>query len=184
LKSRVLSLSLIFLVLFGWAFTHEAKNVLKQTVNSWTDEQAADCAVVLTGGAQRVREGFDLLSRHSIQKLIVSGVNPQVELKEVFPLWPYYGDLSEQNVILEKRSRTTYGNAQQSLVLLEALHCRDVIIVTSKLHMYRAMRTFKAELPQNLMIYPRALPGATSENGWSDIGLEVFKSLFYSLWAY
>ena len=32
--------------------------------------------------------------------------------------------------------------------LVEALNCKDVILITSHLHMYRASRTFKAIFPE------------------------------------
>ena len=184
LKLWLFVFSALFVLLTIWSFVRELRLVRSQPINSWTEDHIADCAVVLTGGASRVREGFDLLARKSVQKLIVSGVHPQAELRDIFPLWPYYGDLHEQDVILEKRSRTTFGNAQQSLSLVEAMRCRDIVLVTSRLHMYRALRTFQAEFPQRLRIYPRAIVGGPSEAGTLDLGLEVVKSLFYSTWAY
>lgn len=168
----------------GWAFAREFHNVLNQSITSWNEDQSADCAVVVTGGPNRVREGFDLLSRRVVQKLIISGVHPQAELREIFPLWPYYGDLREQDVVLERRSRTTYGNAQQSLPLVEALRCRDVILITSRAHMYRTLRTFRAEFPSGFAILPRAVVGVSIVPSWGEVTLETLKSIFYSLWAY
>lgn len=146
--------------------------------------RSADCAIVLTGGPGRVREGFDLLARKLAQKLIVSGVHPQAELREIFPLWPFYGSVRPEDVALERRSRTTFGNAQQSLPLVEALHCRDAWLVTSRVHMYRALKTFRAEFPPTLRLYPRAVVSGSAEPSWGDIASETAKSLFYSLWAY
>jgi uncharacterized SAM-binding protein YcdF (DUF218 family) len=139
---------------------------------------------VLTGGAGRVREGFDLLSHREVKKLIISGVHPQAGLRDIFPQWPYYGDLREIDVILEKRSGTTYGNAQQSLALVEALHCRDVILITSRLHMYRALKTFQGVFPSSIPIYPRAILSGAVQPGFVDLSTEIVKSLFYSIWAY
>jgi uncharacterized SAM-binding protein YcdF (DUF218 family) len=153
-------------------------------VTSWTEDHTADCAVVLTGGAQRVREGFDLLIRGSIQKLIISGVNPQAELRDIFPLWPYHGHLKEADVILEKFSQTTYGNAQQSLALVEALRCRDVVLVTGRLHMYRALSTFQAEFPPAITIQPRAVIAGSLAPDRGELAWETMKSMFYSFWAY
>ena len=174
----------VLVVTLVWAFVRELRTILSQPLASWSEDQSADCAVVVTGGPNRVREGFDLLSRRAVQKLIISGVHPQAELREIFPLWPYYGDLREQDVVLERRSRTTYGNAQQSLPLVEALRCRDVILITSRAHMYRALKTFRAEFPPGFTILPRAVVGASIGPGWGEATLETLKSIFYSLWAY
>lgn len=153
-------------------------------VSSWKEDHSADCAVVLTGGPQRVREGFDLLIRGAVQKLIISGVNPQTELREMFPQWPYHGELREADVILEKNSQTTYGNAQQTLPLVEAVRCRDLILVTSRLHMYRALSTFQAAIPAQVTIYPRAVLGGDMELSSYELAFETLKSMFYSVWAY
>ena len=176
------------LVLFGllsWAFVREARAIRAQSVSSWSEDAVADCAVVVTGGPSRIREGFDLLSRRSVQKLIISGVHPQVELRELFPLWPYYGELREQDVVIERRSQTTYGNAVQTLPLVEALRCRDLVLVTSRLHMRRTMSMFKSEFPPGFPISPRAVLGqGNAEPGWWELSNETLKSIFYDLWAY
>lgn len=162
----------------------EYRYVNAASISAWETDDSADCAVVLTGGANRVREGFDLLSRGAVKKLIISGVHPQSELRDIFPQWPFYGNLDASNVILEKRSQTTYGNAQQSLALVQALRCRDIILVTSRLHMYRSLRTFKAEFPKHIQIIPHAIYGSRSDFGWVEKSFETAKSFFYSVWAY
>ena len=153
-------------------------------VTAWTEDHVADCAVVLTGGPYRVREGFDLLAQKRIKKLILSGVHPKAYLREVFPQWPFYGDLKEEDVILEKRSKTTYGNIQQSLPLMEALYCRDVILITSRLHMYRALKTLTVALPEGFPVYSRSILSSSYKVETLDLWSETAKSLFYRLFAY
>lgn len=165
-------------------FARETGHVLHQQPTAWTSDQTADCGVVLTGGPGRVREGFDLLAHHTIKKLIIAGVHPQAKLREIFPLWPYYGNLNAADVILERRSRTTYGNAQQTLPLVEALHCHDLIVVTSVLHMHRALKTFEAVLPEDFPVYGRAVISGSAKPSLVEISMEVLKSLFYSIFAY
>lgn len=171
-------------VILSIAYVREVKLILAQNVTAWTTDESADCGVVLTGGPNRIREGLDLLSRKAVQKLIISGVHPQANLHEFFPQLPYYGDLPQQDVILERRSETTYGNAQQSLPLVEALHCRDLLLITSRAHMRRAFLTFQAEFPRGFPILPRAVAGANEPPTWDEVGFEALKSLFYSVWAY
>lgn len=175
---------LVGLFFLGWKFVKEAKLVASYQINAWTEDHSADCAVVLTGSPGRVREGFDLLARHSIKKLIISGVNPRASLREIFPRWTYYGDLNIADVVLEKRSGTTWGNAQQTLVLIETLRCRDVVLITSRLHMYRAKKTFQAVYPNDFPIYPHAILSGVYRTSWEDFLWESSKAFFYSLWAY
>jgi uncharacterized SAM-binding protein YcdF (DUF218 family) len=119
-----------------------------------------------------------------VRKLLISGVYPQAELRDIFPQWPYYGPLSEDDVILEKRSNTTYGNAQQTLPLVEALRCRDLILITSRIHMYRAARIFHAVFPSDFVIYPRAVVAGRYQPEIPDLLLESVKSLFYHVWTF
>jgi uncharacterized SAM-binding protein YcdF (DUF218 family) len=168
----------------SYRFYAEYKNILQEPVQSWMQNQTADCAVVLTGGAGRVREGFDLLSRQNVKKLIISGVYSNARLREIFPLWPLYGNLNENDVVLEKRSETTYGNAQQSLAIVEALKCRDVLLVTSRLHMHRAYQTFRSAYPENIYLQKHSVVSGRYETSVWENSVEATKSLFYSLWAY
>ncbi len=165
-------------------WTREISFITHQDVNAWTDEHQADCAIVLTGERNRLDEGFDLLYQGQVKKLIISGVNPSSYLEEIYPNIVFYGRIEPENIILEKTSKTTYGNAQQTLPLVEALGCHDLILITSRMHMYRALRTFKANYPNNINIYPRATAGREYDFVWDQIAFESLKSIFYSLWAY
>lgn len=174
---------LIALILGDW-FRREYKVIGEEPISAWTEDHKADCAVVLTGGPGRVREGFDLLAQGQVHKLIISGVHPGATLREIFPQWPFYGGLRVEDVVLERRSATTYGNAQQSLPLIEALRCRSLVLVTSHLHMRRSYKTFRRITPDEILILTRSISSGSVPPRFSDLGFETVKSLFYSLWAY
>lgn len=138
---------LIFtLVLTTWVLI-EASRLKFQPITSWTEDHKGDCAVVLTGGPGRVREGFDLLQRGDVRKLIISGVNPEVTLLDIFPQRLFYPSVQNFNVILENHSRTTFGNQSHSLPIIEKLGCTDIILVTSQIHMPRASKLFIKKSP-------------------------------------
>jgi uncharacterized SAM-binding protein YcdF (DUF218 family) len=172
------------LIVFGWLFRREENLILAEPISAWLEDHRADCAVVLTGGAGRVREGFDLLAQGQVHKLIISGVHPRATLRDIFPQWPFYGNLRVEDVVLERRSTTTYGNALQSLPLVEAVRCRSVVLVTSHLHMRRAYRTFRGVFPQEILLLTRSVSSGSVPPRSSDVAVEVLKALFYSLWAY
>ena len=184
LRSRSFWALLFLTAGLSYRFYHEYKSVEQEGIQSWVKTPTADCAIVLTGGPGRVREGFDLLSNQNVKKLIVSGVNPGSRLREIMPVWSFYGTLKEDDVVLERRSETTYGNAQQSLSIVEALRCRDIVLVTSRLHMHRSYRTFRGSYPENIEILRHAVVSGRFEIGIMEASLEALKSLFYSLWAY
>lgn len=171
-------------VVFVIVCMNEKKRVLSHGVTSWEVNQSADCAVVLTGGAGRIREGFDLLEQGRVKKLIISGVNPTSTLYQIFPQLPAYFRVAEDDVVLEKRSGTTYGNAVQSEALVEALNCRSLLLVTSSLHMYRSYRTFRSRFPQEVQIKPHGIVSGSYRPNAFELFVEVLKSVFYSLWAY
>lgn len=177
---------LMFVGSFARWWMLEMKDIAAQPINSWTETPQAECAIVLTGGPNRINEGMDLLYQGLIKKLIVSGVNPDSHLEEIYPNIVFYGSIEKENIILEKNSKTTYGNAQQSLPLVEALNCHDILLITSRLHMYRAYKTFRAHFPASINIYARATIGKeTKANGAAyQLTMESLKSMFYSLWAY
>lgn len=183
---RWLALGIFILALacLGWIFHREQTFITSEPISAWTEDHRADCAVVLTGGPGRVREGFDLLSQGQVHKLIISGVHPRATLRDIFPQWPFYGNLHVEDVVLERRSATTYGNALQSLPLVEAMRCRSLVLVTSHLHMRRAYKTFRAIFPEEILILTRAVSSGPLPPKSSDLTIEVIKSLFYSIWAY
>ncbi len=181
---KTLILVLILLSIGSWLFYKESQQILSSKINSWTKDYEADCAVVLTGGNSRVREGVDALYQGRVKKLIISGVYQGAAWKEIFPQWIYYGDIDANNIILEKRSATTYGNAQQTLPLVEALGCRDLLLITSRLHLYRSFKIFNKYYPDNIFIQPVAVVSDSYKPKVGAVLFESLKSLFYSLWAY
>ncbi len=174
----------VFLFILSFFFLLELRRVSIQSITAWDKDYKADCAVVLTGGAGRVREGFDLLSRGAVRKLIISGVHSKAVLDEIFPQRPFYGNLNTKDVILEKQSKTTYGNAKQTRKWTRKLECRDLLLITSYLHMYRAERVFKKIFAPGYRIYPVAVAPQSSRVSAESYIMETFKSLFYSLWVY
>lgn len=170
-------------LLFYWCKS-EMKKVRHEFVSSWTEDHYGDCAVVLTGGPGRVREGIDLLVRGQVKKLIISGVNPQSSLYEIFPEWPFYFSLNSEDVVIERHSTTTYGNAVQSFMLAEALKCYNLVLVTSQPHIYRSYRSFRSVFPSEYRIIKHAIPHSGSQTEVWEFVIEAVKSAFYSLWAY
>jgi uncharacterized SAM-binding protein YcdF (DUF218 family) len=181
-RGLALGFSLGIGILF-WTI-HETKKVITEPLTSWEIETQGDCGVVLTGGSGRVREGFALLQRKSLRILVISGVNSSTDLEDLITPMDIMTGVDPAHIFLEKRSLTTYGNALQTADLAMALRCRDVVLVTSQLHMYRARRTFQAAFPSGFVIKPHAIVSSKSESEGLMVATEVLKSLFYSVWAY
>lgn len=174
----VIAISLTTLLIFYDRITQEQ-------VNLWTKKQFPhlDCGVVLTGAPGRIREGFELLQQKKIKKLIISGVYKEATFHEVFPYWPFYNEVKNDDVILEKRSQTTLGNAYQTLALVETLKCQDIYLITSQLHMSRAYTIFKEVYPPSIYIEKLTVPNSKFEQTYYSLVFEVVKSIFYTVFS-
>lgn len=166
--------------------------ILLATPPALTESQA-DCAVVLTGAAGRIREGITLLSHRQVQKLIISGVHQHSTLADMYPEILFYPEIRLENVILERRSSSTAGNAQASLPIVEALNCQTILLVTSDYHMHRAMKTFAQMFPGAIRITPypissdRLHPRHThilDTRFWGTVFEEWCKYLFYEVFVF
>lgn len=144
----------------------------------------SDCGVVLTGASGRIREAFEILNQKKINKLIISGVYKNTKLSEIFALLPYYPDINADDIVLEKISGSTFENSIQSLGVVETLKCKNIILITSQLHMYRAYKMFKANFPKDYEIKKYPVVNPNKEALIWDEFLECFKSLFYSLTSF
>lgn len=169
--------------MFAVFFMRERNSVVGFVVNSdFNKITSADCGVVLTGSAGRIREAFEVLAQKKINKLIVSGVYKDTKLREIFPHLDYYPEINVQDIVLEKISGSTYENAIQSLQVAETLKCKSVLLMTSQLHMYRAYRVFKNHFPSGIEIMTYAVvPSTGKDDSFVDIWIESFKALFYNL---
>lgn len=183
LRASRIAVGVLCLFVIG-LFGTEFNQITETPLTSWNEDQAADCAIVLTGGPGRVREGLDLLARGSVKKLIVAGTHPKAQLREIFPMWPYFGGVDEGDIFFERRSRTTYGNAQQTLPLAEGLGCGKILLVTSRIHMHRALRTFRRTYPSDIQLLSQPTTPGFGESEVREILFETVKSLFYQLWIF
>lgn len=187
-KSLLAQFSIIFgamtLVLLTGFIYREYNNVISVKANSWVEDSTGDCAVVLTGGRGRVKEGFSLLSRKLIRKLFISGVYEKSQLRDLLPEISFLSTIQPEDVILEKYSQTTFGNALQTRTLVEALGCRDLVLITSQTHMYRAYMTFRGHFPKDFKVIKHAIVAGSYDHDFFESLEEALKSLFYSVWAY
>ncbi len=141
--------------------------------------EVLDCGVVLTGGAGRIREALEILAQKKIKKLIISGVYKDTQLIEMFPSLPFYPEINVNDVVLEKRSESTFGNAVQSLAMVQSIQCKSVLLITSQMHMHRAYKIFKTIYPENILIKKFPVYHLKKDRNELDLFIETMKSVFY-----
>jgi len=131
-------------------------------------EQPADAIVVLTGASDaRLREGMRLLELRKGNRMLISGVNPEVRRSELLRLTEGSKRLYDCCVDLGFQAENTVGNAREIADWARAKDYYTLIVVTSDYHMPRALLEIKADLPEaRLVPYPVATPDLDARGWW------------------
>ena len=111
----------------------------------------ADAIVALTGGSGlRIAAGIDLMSAGRGQRLLISGVNPDVDMDDLIALAGGSPETYACCVDIGYRAETTIGNAEETAAWAYERGYTHLIIVTSDYHM-----------PRSLLLLQRAMPDIT-----------------------
>jgi uncharacterized SAM-binding protein YcdF (DUF218 family) len=102
------------------------------------DDRPTDAIVVLTGGANRMERGLDLLRRHKAQRMLVSGVDRAVRPADLSSHYPGSAPLFACCVDLGREAVDTRSNAQEVAQWLKVRHLKSIRLVTTDWHMPRA----------------------------------------------
>lgn len=137
---------LMFIWLAGFGlFTEYVRQMQPQNPT-----EATDAIIVLTGGAQRVNKGLDLLSTGQGKKLFITGVNGHVSLQEIMGLWRrpiIEEDANDCCIVLDHKARNTIQNAQETRIWAQKEQIKTLRLVTSDYHMPRARLEFHKNIP-------------------------------------
>ncbi len=147
--------------------------------------QKTDAIVVISGGETkaRTREGVDLYFQKYAPKIIFSGAaedqdesgisNAQMMASIAIEL-----GVSEDDMILEETSETTFENAQGVQKILQQNDWNSIILVTSPYHQKRAYFSFKKVIGEDFVIINRSATDSTwRKNGWWRAGDGWYLSL-------
>lgn len=140
----------------------------------------ADVIVVLTGGLGRIDGGLMLLRTGRSGKMILSGVNEDVDHDAIF--LKGLNKTERGNIILEKRSKSTYENALEVRRLSRELGFDSMILITSSYHMKRAHYLFTRVMPEGVSIEPFQVssPNFNEQKWWSSLDIVIPEFLKYS----
>ena len=117
---------------------------------------ASDGIVVLTGASLlRIEAATELLEQGLGQRLLISGVNPDVIRDQVRAATHGAGRAFDCCADLGFQAENTVGNARETADWAAYHHYRSLIVVTADYHMPRALLELRAALPQvTLHPYP------------------------------
>ncbi|HEY5597828.1 MAG TPA: YdcF family protein [Kiloniellales bacterium] len=119
---------------------------LPTTVNDPT--RATDAIVVLTGGSGRVLEGIELLAAGRARKLLISGVNPGVDMEGLLRFSQRSPAELECCVTLGYQASSTFGNAIETARWMGENDLHSLRLVTAAYHMPRSLLQFRRAMPE------------------------------------
>ncbi len=118
----------------------------------------ADAIVALTGGSGRLAAGTRLLAAGRADVLFVSGVNPEVERRELRALAAREGATIPDALFaccleVGYRAEDTLGNAAETAAWARRRGARSILLVTSNYHMPRSLLEATHAMP-DIAIHP------------------------------
>jgi uncharacterized SAM-binding protein YcdF (DUF218 family) len=180
-----------FAVLLGCALLVLIMDVIRFSValhssaGETYDGASVDVVAVLTGGQGRFREAFAFLERNQAKVLFVSGIDEGVRLDAVLKANKIEAKSEDYlgRIFVDRVSRSTLDNAMEIRKIMEWLHAKSVLVVTSSYHMRRAMLMIEREMNKAPAMEARIFswtvesPNFDRMNWWKSVtGWEIFFS--------
>lgn len=166
------SLAALLIALMVWTVGLMAFAARVDRSTPAADPPRADGIVVLTGGGTaRINAGIKLLEQEKGERLLVSGVNPEVTRDELQEVSSAAKGLFDCCVQLGFYAADTRGNAAETRAWAENEGYHSLIVVTSDYHMPRAFLEMEGALPGfELTAYPIQTPELDAERWWRTSG--------------
>uniref|UniRef100_UPI001ABAB14B YdcF family protein n=2 Tax=Bartonella TaxID=773 RepID=UPI001ABAB14B len=115
----------------------------------------ADAIIVLTGGENRIKTGFDLLQKELGSRLLISGVNSTIDFNKLIDATYINPHLLASRVDFGYEATNTKGNAEESAAWIKQHNYKTVYIVTHDYHMVRSLLELKYLMPHiDFIAYP------------------------------
>jgi len=136
------------------------------------DERPTDAIIVLTGGGDRLAEGFRLLDRGLAKRLLVSGVASGVTLEQLIDRLGEQRDAVPNAeelaccVTLGYEAESTVGNADESAEWLRRYSATSVRLVTANYHMLRSLLEFRRKVPGLIVVPNPVFPNEVRDPHW------------------
>ncbi len=129
--------------------------------------EPADAIVVLTGGADRVAEGFSLLREGAAPRLFVSGVGEGVTVAELLEVTTGARNAAlERRIELGRTARDTVGNAAEIAGWAAERGLRRLRVVTASYHLPRALHLLRRAAPDIELLAHPVIPASLKLEEW------------------
>lgn len=156
-----------FFVVSGFQVGGLARYVHSVTAKAPPIAQKADGIVVLTGGENRLRTATELLSVGKSERLLITGVNPALTDATLRRELRVDDRLYNCCIDIDREARDTIGNAIAAKRWAEKHDVRSLIVVTSALHMPRALREI-GHAVQGVALFAAPVNVPNDQEWWRD----------------
>ena len=110
---------------------------VKKFENSVTNINNIDGIVVLTGDQFRIAKGIELLKRNPSKKLLISGVNKNINQVDIMKEFPNSKNFFQCCIDIGKDAKNTFENIIETFEWMKSNEFTSIIIVTSDYHLPR-----------------------------------------------
>ena len=110
---------------------------VKRFDNSVTNINNIDGIVVLTGDQFRIAKGIELLKRNPNKKLLISGVNKNINPVDIMKEFPSSINFFQCCIDIGKDAKNTFENIIETFEWMKSNEFTSIIIVTSDYHLPR-----------------------------------------------
>ncbi|WP_298307697.1 YdcF family protein [uncultured Erythrobacter sp.] len=124
--------------------------------------EKTDAVIVPTGGAGRIAQGLAVLDQELAERMLVTGVDPEVTPEEFAAEFEVPDAQMDCCVSLGFMAVDTRGNATETAAWVEQKQVTSLRLVTTDWHMRRAAGELSRTLPENVTVVRDAVPSAPS----------------------
>ena len=116
------------------SFLKEIKN---NEINTVANINKIDGIVVLTGDQYRIAKGIALLKNYPDKKLLISGVNKNINTIDIMKEFPNNKNFFQCCIDIGKDAKNTFENIIETFEWMKSNEFNSIIIVTSDYHVPR-----------------------------------------------
>lgn len=138
---------------------------------------STNAVIVPTGGAGRIAKGLDVLDADLAERMLVTGVDPEVTQDEFAAQFDVASDQMECCITLGFAAVDTRSNATETARWVERNGIESLRLVTTDWHMRRAASELDRTLPGEVTVLRDAVP---SEPALGSLFLEYHKLIVSS----
>ncbi|MFM9889729.1 MAG: YdcF family protein [Rickettsiales bacterium] len=163
-------LSLLMLALLFWlgSFVWFMQSLPRESVSA---SVKTDAIIVLTGGADRVEHGLEMLAEGAAPVLFISGVGAHVTKAQMLAAHASASakqrlDQVQPEIVFDYEAATTQSNAEQALAFVRQRNIHSIRLITAHYHMPRSLLEFRRAMPDVNLVPDPVFPEGFKRNQW------------------